>query len=262
MHLPLGRFSRSLRSCGLRGHITYRPDEATLAARLHTTTAVGDAWRCLRCETFVPGPPQGAGPADRAPLVLRGRTLRDAFILRLLALERLLRGLLLVALAYAVYRYDGGRDSFGRLVRTEPRLLRPASRDLDLDLEQLGPVQLIEWGLSAPEPTLPLVAGGTLAFGVTYLVQAVGLWVMRRWGQYFAVVATSAFIPLEVYEILAQVTWVRATILLVNIAAVAYLVYSTRLFGLRGGYAAFEAARHHARLVEVERTAVRGPRGT
>ena len=36
-------------SCGLRGHITYRPDESEYADRLRATTVAGEAWRCLRC---------------------------------------------------------------------------------------------------------------------------------------------------------------------------------------------------------------------
>ena len=60
-------------------------------------------------------PPGRTGPAEDAPLVLRGKALRDAFILRLLAAERGIRGVLLVALAYGVYRFDGAQDSLQRV---------------------------------------------------------------------------------------------------------------------------------------------------
>ena len=46
-----------------------------------------------------------------------------------------------------------------------------------------------------------MVAVGVLAYGVLELVEAVGLWLMKRWGEYVAVVGTAIFIPLEVYEI-------------------------------------------------------------
>src|ERR1700712_5718735 len=59
-----------LRTCGRRGHVTYQPQESDLADRLQAATAVGQAWRCLRCGDFVVGAPQGGGPADRAPLIL------------------------------------------------------------------------------------------------------------------------------------------------------------------------------------------------
>jgi len=53
------------------------------------------------------GPPKASGPAGAAPIVLRGRALRDTFILRFLAADRFVRGSLLVALAYGIWRFDG-----------------------------------------------------------------------------------------------------------------------------------------------------------
>ena len=41
----------------------------------------------------------------------------------------------------------------------------------------------------------------------------------------------------------------------INIAAIVYLIYSKRLFGVRGGRAAFEAERHSESLLEVEKSA-------
>ncbi|MGB8381840.1 MAG: hypothetical protein WCG47_11415 [Dermatophilaceae bacterium] len=54
---------------------------------------------------YVLGDPDGSGPAGQAPHVLRGRGLRDAFLLRLLAVDRALRGAVLVALAYGLWRF-------------------------------------------------------------------------------------------------------------------------------------------------------------
>ncbi|MFC7717223.1 hypothetical protein [Nonomuraea recticatena] len=104
----------SLRACSRRGHVTYAPDEPHLRRRLRADTALGEAWRCLRCGDFTLGPPYGEGPADEAPLVLRGRALRDAAVLRLLALERCARGLLLFLAAYGVWRFKGGREAVDR----------------------------------------------------------------------------------------------------------------------------------------------------
>src|SRR6476659_7797204 len=82
------RVDWSLRGCARHGHATYAPDEPDLRARLRADTAAGEAWRCLRCASFVVGPPRGSGPADGAPIVLRDRALRDAVVLRLFAVER------------------------------------------------------------------------------------------------------------------------------------------------------------------------------
>ena len=44
--------------------------------------------------------------------------------------------------------------------------------------------------------------------------------------------------------------------LVINIVAVVYLVWSKRLFGVRGGHAAFEAERQSESLLEVEAAAL------
>src|SRR5207245_2654745 len=88
------------------------------------------------------------------------------------------------------------------------------------------------------------------------LTEATGLWLLKRWGEYVAVVGTSAFLPLEIYELIEKVTVIRVGAFIINIAAVAYLLYTKRLFGLRGGRAAHEAERHSASLLEIERATV------
>jgi uncharacterized membrane protein (DUF2068 family) len=235
--------------------VTWRPTEDQLARRLRTDTADGEAWRCLRCGTFVVGEPHGSGPAEDAPLVLRGKALRDAFILRLRAAERFIRGVLLVALAYGVYKFNGSQGSLERVFREYLPTLRPLADKLGIDLQSAGPVKLIQKALTAQHSTLELVAIGVLAYGALELLEGVGLWLMKRWGEYVAVVGTAVFIPLEVYELLERVTWLRLVAFALNVFAVVYILWTKRLFGFRGGHEAFEAERHSESLLEVERAA-------
>jgi uncharacterized membrane protein (DUF2068 family) len=252
---PWRSFDWNVRSCGLHGHVTWEPSEAPLAERLVVQTVDGEAWRCLRCGSFVPGPPAGRGPAEDAPIVLRGRALRDAFVLRLLALERGVRGVLLVVLAYGVYRFEGAQDSLQRVFDDYLPRLTPVARHAGVDLQSTGPVHLIQKALAADPHTLTLISLGVLAYGALELLEAVGLWLMRRWGEYVAVVGTAVFIPLEVYELVETVTWLRVAALLLNLFAVVYILWTKRLFGFRGGRSAFEAERHSESLLEVERAA-------
>jgi uncharacterized membrane protein (DUF2068 family) len=252
---PWRHFDWNVRACGLHGHVTWAPTEEPLAERLHVDTVDGEAWRCLRCASYVPGEPQGAGPADEAPIVLRGKALRDAFILRLLAVERGIRGVLLVALAYGVYRFEGAQDSLQRLFDDYLPRLTPVADHAGIDLQSTGPVRLIQKALQADPHTLTLVSLGVLAYGALELLEAVGLWLMKRWGEYVAVVGTAIFVPLEIYELLERVTWLRVLAFALNLFAVVYIVWTKRLFGFRGGYAAFEAERHSDSLLEVEQAA-------
>ena len=243
----------SLRSCGRRGHVTYAPDDPDLRAQLHAQTPLGIAWRCLRCGDFVLGEPRGSGRAENAPQVRRGRALRDLVILRSLAVERGLRGLLVIAAGIAVFRYRGtaSREGLEQALDRELPLLKRAH----IDFTDTSVVHSIHSILTARQSTLTWVAIGLLGYGALQLVEGTGLWLLRRWGEYFAVVATSAFIPLEVYELIEKITGLRVGALVINVAAVFYLLLTKRLFGLRGGGAAYEAERHEANLLEVQEAA-------
>ena len=81
------------------------------------------------------------------------------------------------------------------------------------------------------------------------------MWLMRRWGEYFAVIATCVFLPLEVYELTEKVTAFRLGALLINVAAVVWLLWSKRLFGLNGGGEAYRAEHSAESLLTVERAA-------
>src|SRR5450631_3758577 len=104
-----------LRTCARKGHVTYAADEPQYRAKLEASTPLGGAWRCLRCGTYVLGEPEGTGPADDAPVLLRGKALRSAFILRLLAVERWIRGTIVVLLGVAVFKLRSTQVSVKQL---------------------------------------------------------------------------------------------------------------------------------------------------
>jgi uncharacterized membrane protein (DUF2068 family) len=246
----------NLRSCGRKGHVTYAPTEEELRSRLHAQTPLGEAWRCLRCGDYVLGPPRGSGPAEDAPEVLRGRALRDAVILRLLAVERGGRGLLVLAAAYGIWRFRANHDAIQRAFNEDLPLLRPIAEKLKFNLDDSSIVHTLRSVIEANTRTLAAVAIGLLVYGILQLVEATGLWLLKRWGEYFAVVATSLGIPIEIYELVEKVTVIRVGALIINVAAVIYLVWTKRLFGVRGGKHAYEAERHEVSLLEVEEAGV------
>ncbi|GGV08706.1 hypothetical protein GCM10010495_21820 [Kitasatospora herbaricolor] len=249
------------RTCSRRGHITYAPTEPELRRRLHTATAVGDAWRCLRCGDFALGEPHGSGPADEAPLVPRGKALRDLFILRFLAVERFLRGLLIVLAAWAVWKFSNSQDSVRRLFDENLTVFRPVTDHFHWDLEHSPVVDTIRKTFDYEHRTLLVVALALVVYALVEIVEAVGLWMGRRWAEYLTVVATAAFLPLEVYELTEHVSALKVCTLLLNVLAVLWILLSKRLFGLRGGVVAFEAERHSASLLEVEQAAGTVPDG-
>lgn len=245
----------NLQVCGLRGHATYAPDERSLRARLRLDTAIGEAWRCLRCGTYVVGAPLGSGPADAAPEVPRGWLLRDRILMRLLAVDRGLRAVFMVVAAVLVTRFAADRISLLSAFDTDLALLGPLERQLGWNVDDSPIVRLIHDAFSLSTTVLSVMSVGLLAYAGLLAVEAVGLWLVKRWGEYFSVVATGIFLPLEIYELSEKVTALRLIALAINIAAVVWLLWSKRLFGLRGGGAAYHAEHASESLLSVERAA-------
>lgn len=243
----------ALRSCGLRGHATFAPDEPELRARLHAETPVGEAWRCLRCETFVVGPPAGSGPAESAPEVPRGRLLRDRVLMRLLAVERVIRAVVLSLLAAGVLHVRVSRAHLRDTFDKDLPLLRPLADQIGWNLDDSKIVRHINEAFTLSPTTMLWIAVGIAAYALLELIEAIGLWGMWRWGEYFAVVATGVFLPLELYELTERVTTLRLGAFLINVAAVVWLLWSKRLFGLNGGATAYHEEHHTESLLSVER---------
>jgi uncharacterized membrane protein (DUF2068 family) len=242
-----------LLTCGLAGHVTYAPDDEDLAQRLSGTTGLGEVWRCLRCGDFALGEPHGSGHADEAPLIMRGKALRQAIILRTLGVERLFRAIVLALAAWAVWKFRGTR---GAIQATLDRDL-PIFRAAGFKVDQMSAIHELEKALAAKPSTLALITVMLAAYAMLQVVEGVGLWLLKRWGEYFAVVATSVFLPLEIYDLTKGITMTRVVTLTINVAAVIYLLVSKRLFGLRGGRKAYDEERRGEQLLDVERAAMR-----
>jgi uncharacterized membrane protein (DUF2068 family) len=246
----------SLLGCGAGGHATFAPDEPALRERLSTTTRDGEAWRCLRCGTFVPGPPAATGPVAAAPRVRRGKELRSAFILRVFAVERFLRAILFAGLAIGAWRFSVSRLSVEETYDRELPAVRTLLRQLGYNVDHSKLLGLIQHAFTLDSRTLALLAIGAAAYAVMEVIEGTGLWLLKRWGEYFAMVATSVFLPYEIYDLVAKVTVLRLAAFLVNLALVGYLVLAKRLFGARGGKKAYEAALRSESILDAELSAV------
>jgi uncharacterized membrane protein (DUF2068 family) len=251
----LPKFHWELLACGASGHALIGTDAAEVRPedRIVVREIEGTRWyRCLRCDSWLPLPPpaspQRQYPPDREEieLPLRGRPLRDRIVLRVIAIDRALHFVILALLGIAVFLFAahraGLRDSFYRVVA-----------DLQGGVGG-GPVQNSNIGhhgllhdldrlFSLKGTTLHLLGAGILAYALLEGIEAVGLWLQKRWAEYLTFVATTIFLPLEIDELTKTVSPLKIFALVLNLAVVAYLLYAKRLFGLRGGARAEEALR-------------------
>ena len=251
----------SLFGCARQGHVTYAPDEPELRNRLMAPTAGGIAWKCLRCGAFVTGGEHGSGPAAAAPLVRRGRELRSELILRVFAVERFLRFLVIGVAAYGVWWFKYDQAGIQRAYDSALPAIRALYQDLGLDVSHSKLLVLVNHALTISPRWITILAIGLPAYAVIELVEGIGLWLGQRWGEYFAMIATSVFLPLEVWELArGHVTWLKVATFVINLLLVIYLVWTRRLFGVRGGKAAYEARLRTESVIEMEQAALAAAR--
>jgi len=62
-------------------------------------------------------------------------------------------------------------------------------------------------------------------YSIVRMVEAVGLWLRKRWAEWFAVLTGGMYIPVEIYEVARSATWPRVTVLAVNLGVVSYLLF-------------------------------------
>jgi len=250
----------SLFGCARKGHVTYAPEEPGLRDRLMAPTAGGTAWRCLRCGAFVTGGQHGSGPAAAAPLLRRGKELRSALILRVFAVERFLRFLIVAGAAYGVWRFKYDRAGIQRAYNHDLPAVRALYRDLGFNVSHSKLLGLIQHSFTLNSRWLTYLAIGLAVYALIELVESVGLWLGKRWGEYFAAVATSIFLPYEVYDLTVKITWLRVAAFVVNLLLVIYLLWTKRLFGIRGGKIAYEARLRTESFIEIEQAALAASR--
>jgi len=231
--------------CALDGHVTPAAEVAELAG---TAAGLGIdldvAWRlsrCVRCDAWIAAPRPADPPRRRLPpldeldLPRRGRALRNAVVLRLIAVERGFHSVLFALVAAAAIALRVELAAVQSWVRRWLRALADAE-------QQTGRATNRGWFAREGGRLLHVRGGGLDALIVTALayaavegVEAVGLWRERRWAEYLTALATAGLLPFEIYELVRRVSGLRVVALIVNLAVLAYLVVAKRLFGLGRG---------------------------
>jgi uncharacterized membrane protein (DUF2068 family) len=77
--------------------------------------------------------------------------------------------------------------------------------------------------LNSPE-RIELAAVATFAYAALFTVEGIGLWMQKDWAEYLTIIATTSFIPFEIWEIVKKVTALRVALVILNIAIVIYLI--------------------------------------
>jgi uncharacterized membrane protein (DUF2068 family) len=143
----------------------------------------------------------------------------DGAGLRIIAVFKLIKGALLLAVAISAIRlmHRDLSDLASHWI-TELRV-DPDNRLIHALIAKLGLMN---------DRKLEELSIGSFFYSAMLLTEGIGLWLKKRWAEYFTIIATCSLIPLELYEIAKRVTVTRIAIFLINAAIVWYLFVQLR----------------------------------
>jgi len=230
--------------CGIRGHVAPAAEVRTLLPE-HSGVGVDlpdgrRLARCLRCDAWIAVPAGAAARAEQESLPdlesmelpRRGKRLREAIILRLIAIDRAFHAVLFGAIAVGSFLAERRFSLFHAAVQRWLLFIDQAAG-------QTGPTPTKSFAdrelrhlLTVRSSSLRLVAITAAVYCVLEDAEGVGLWRERRWAEYLTAVATAGFLPFEIIELTKRVSPLRLGTFVINLAILVYLIWAKRLFGV------------------------------
>lgn len=136
----------------------------------------------------------------------------DAMI-RLIAVFKLVKALLLLAIAFGAFELIG---------HTDAEQVKQWSKELHMPFHLIDKLAAKVTGMSPN--TLRGIMFGTIVYAAVFVTEGVGLWMRKVWAEYLTTIITISFIPFEIYEMVEDATPTRIGALVINVAVVVYLV--------------------------------------
>jgi uncharacterized membrane protein (DUF2068 family) len=140
-------------------------------------------------------------------------------LLRLIAVFKLLKASLLILVGAGVLRLMHANIG-GVLEHWVVRLgLDPGNHYIEHALAKaanLSPRRIRELGVVS------------FVYAALFMTEGIGLWLLKRWAEWFTVILTASLLPLEVYELYRHPTIAKILILMLNFAIVGYLAWRIR----------------------------------
>src|SRR5271170_5057225 len=140
-------------------------------------------------------------------------------VLRTIALYKLVKVLLLLAIAYGEVRLRDASITAKLLVWASER---PSGLEHDVV------TYLLQWFSGLSTSRIHALRIVTLSYAAVFAVEGIGLWLQKRWAEWLTTIITASLIPLEVWELVFRPNFGKAAVLLANIVIVAYLIWHVR----------------------------------
>ena len=151
----------------------------------------------------------------RSSFLTRPSGQRHNRLLLLIAIYKFLHALFFIGIGIGAHRLlhkdiADQVDLFARHLR-----FNPESRLVNLLLEK---AYLIN------DPVLRRIGFFAYCYAAVTLVEGVGLYLEKAWGEFLTLAITASFLPWELFEIFRHITWIRVGLFAINILVFVYLL--------------------------------------
>jgi uncharacterized membrane protein (DUF2068 family) len=75
------------------------------------------------------------------------------------------------------------------------------------------------------DPILRRIGLGAFCYAAVGILEAIGLYLEKAWGEFLTLVITASFLPFEIHEIMRRLTPMRVGLLVANILVLVYLIW-------------------------------------
>jgi uncharacterized membrane protein (DUF2068 family) len=151
--------------------------------------------------------------------VARATKQSSSFVLVLIAMFKLLKAVLLIAVGLGAINFLH-KDVAGTVLHwVEVLRVDPDNRFIHGTLVRIFRVTPAQ---------LKALSVGTFFYAGLLGIEGIGLLLRKHWAEYFTIITTAALIPLEIYELARHVTVTKLVVTVVNILIVWYLVVRVR----------------------------------
>jgi uncharacterized membrane protein (DUF2068 family) len=96
---------------------------------------------------------------------------------------------------------------------------------LGLDPGNRYVVELMSKAVDIPPNRIKELGLGSFVYAALFLTEGIGLWLSKRWAEWFTVCITASLVPFEVWELVHHPTAGKVVVLILNLAIVVYLLY-------------------------------------
>ena len=149
------------------------------------------------------------------PALVAGKRQRHNKFLMLIAAYKWLQALLFAAVGVGAFRLV--HQDVGDVLSDIASALRfnPESHLVNFILDEATLLN---------DPILRRIGAVAFCYAAVSFAEGIGLYLEKAWGEILTLIITASFLPWEIFEIFRRLTWLRVSLLVINLLVFFYLL--------------------------------------